>query len=164
MRARRIAWMTAAKLVVTLALMLPANRGEPVEYRTLAELPGLSPGSPVTLAGQPIGQVVRSERRGDTTVLRIRFRRGVERLPGSRIVQLRRMGLDGSEVVALEMRRAPRGTSRSFARGGLLHVRPPDLEYRPDPRPDWYAPPQPPVHRLIPPAPPARLSPRFVST
>jgi ABC-type transporter Mla subunit MlaD len=150
MRARRIAWMTAAKLVVTLALMLPTNRGGQVEYRASAALAGLEPGAAVVLAGALIGHVSEVSRRGDTTVLRVRFQRGVERLPGSRVVQLRRFGLQGP--LALEMRPAPRGTW-SFARGGLLHVRPwePPAPNRANPPAGWDAPPEPaPVLRLIP--------------
>jgi hypothetical protein len=158
--------MAAAKLLITLALMLPTNRSSPVEYRTLTELPGLAPGSPVTLGGQPIGRIVTSERRGDTTVLRVRFNRGADRLPGSRIVRLLRIGLPGSDVVALDMRPEPRRTTPSFARGGVLHVqrlRPRDPP-RADPGPRLATPPgPPPILRLIPLAPPVPRGP-FVST
>jgi ABC-type transporter Mla subunit MlaD len=145
MRVRRIAWMTAAKLAVALALMPPTTRGGPVEYRASAPLPGLERGAPVVLAGMLIGHVSHVGRRGDATVLHVRFQRGVERLPGSRIVQVRPFGLQGA--VALEMLPAPRG-SWSFERGGLLLVR------------RWEEPPpEPPsMPRWIPHATPARRS------
>jgi hypothetical protein len=158
--------MTAAKVLVTLALMPAPGRSGPVEYRTLAELPGLAPGSPVTLAGQRIGRIVRSERRGDTTVLRVRFNRGADRLPGSRIVRLRRIGLAGSDVIALDMWCGERRMTPSFARGGVLHVQPSlrPRSLREDPRPRLDTPPPPPpILRLIPLAPRAPRGP-FVST
>jgi len=127
-RRNRIAWALGAKAVVALALTLPASVRRPaVEYRALAALPGLKPGAPVTLAGQLIGNVVSMRRRGDTTVLRVRFVRGAERLPGSRTVYLRRLGFE-PEVTVLEMRVEARSErpphSRSFALGGWLRVLP----------------------------------------
>jgi hypothetical protein len=130
MRVRRIAWMTAAKLAVALALMPPTTRGGPVEYRASAPLPGLEPEAPVVLAGMLIGHVSLVSRRSDATVVHVRFQPPVERLPVSRIVQLRPFGLQGA--VALEMLPAPCGTIWSFERGGLLHVR------------RWEEPPEPP--------------------
>jgi hypothetical protein len=144
MRVRRIAWMTAAKVAVTLALMPPTNRGGPVEYRTSAPLPGLEPGAPVVLAGTLIGYISHIARHGDATVLHVRFERGAERLPGSRIVQLRPLGLQGA--IALEMLPAPRGTTWPFVRGGLLHVRPwslPDPTAADAPAAGWDEPPEP---------------------
>jgi hypothetical protein len=108
-----------------LAVTLAANlRRDAVEYRALASLSGLEPGADVTLAGQAIGRVVAVKRHGDTTALRVRFNRGAERLPGSRTVCLRVMGLD--QRIVLEMHADPPTVrakfSRSFAIGGWLEV------------------------------------------
>jgi len=129
-RHSRIASVLAAKAVTALALALPTSLRRPtVEYRALSSLPGLEPGAPVTLAGQLIGEVISTDRRGDTTVLRVRFVRGAERLPGGRGVRLRRLGY-APDVMALEIRIESRSErprhERSFALGGWLEVLPSD--------------------------------------
>jgi hypothetical protein len=114
--------MVATKVAFTLAVMLPSKPRNAVEYRVLSALSGVRAGTPVTLAGQLIGQVVATNRRGDTTFLYVRFNRGAKRLSGSRLVALRRMGL--GQDVAFEILRAPRRGRDSFARGGWLQVLP----------------------------------------
>jgi ABC-type transporter Mla subunit MlaD len=136
MRVRRIALMMVAKFAVALALMPPTTRDGAVEYRTSVPLPGLEPGAPVVLAGVLIGHVSQVSRRGDATVLHLRFTRDAKQLPGSRVVRLRPFGLEGA--VALEMLMGPDGTTRSFERGGLLDVRPWEPEPpKPPSMPHW---------------------------
>jgi len=172
-RRNRLAWLIGTKAALALALALPGSlRREAAEYRALAPLPGLQPGAPVTLAGQLIGEVVGLERHGDTTALRVRFVRGAERLPGSRIIRLRRVTRTvrvgqtrlASEVTALEIRMAMRHarpeSSRSFARGGWLEVLPsdgPDELFADPPSPSRMTP-LPPRYAMpvLPWAPPAR--------
>jgi hypothetical protein len=115
--------MVATKIAFMLAVTLPLKPRNAVEYRVLSALSGVGAGTPVTLAGVQIGQVVAASRRGDTTFLQVRFNRGAERLPGSRSVTLRRMEL--GEEAALEILLAPRRARGSFARGGWLRVLPP---------------------------------------
>jgi hypothetical protein len=134
MRVRRIALMMVAKLAVAVALMRPTARRGSVEYLAPVPLPGLQPEAPVVLLGMLIGHVSHLTRRGDTTVLRLRFQPGVDDLPGSLTVQLRPFGLE--DRVALEMLPMPRDKGRSFVRGGLLEVRlweepPPELSRMP---------------------------------
>jgi hypothetical protein len=131
MSRRRFVWMVATKVAFTLAVMLPSKPRNAVEYRVLSALSGVRAGTPVILAGQLIGEVVATNRRGDTTFLHVRFNRGAERLSGSRSVALWRMGL--AQDVALEILLAPRRDRGSFARGGWLRVLPPVLEERPWP-------------------------------
>jgi ABC-type transporter Mla subunit MlaD len=131
MRGKRLGLMAGTKLVLGLALMLPAKCRGPVEYRALAALPDVKPGTSVTLAGMLIGRVVTTNRHGDTTVLRIWFDRGAERLPGSDTVQLRRMGLEGELALEMQLTMRP---AKPFARGGLLHVLPP---WEPMNDPEW---------------------------
>jgi hypothetical protein len=126
--------------------------------RVLAPFPGLEPGALVTLGGVLVGRVASKTERGDTTFLGVRFNRGVGRLPGSHVVRLRRLGLNGE--VALEIRPDRRGGTGSFVRGGLVRVLPADppspSEWPPMATPR--GPPQsPPIFQLLPPAPLHRL-------
>jgi hypothetical protein len=162
MNRRKLTWMVATKVAFTIAVMLPLDPRRAVEYRSLATLSGVGAGTPVTFAGQLIGQVVATSRRGDTTILHVRFNRGAERLPGSRSVALRRMGL--GQDVAIEILFGPRRSRESFARGGWLRVRPPVPPPPVDPgvaRLLPLPPQQSPSHRLIPlaPIPPPRWAP-----
>jgi hypothetical protein len=122
MKRRKIAWMVGIKVVLTLAMTLRLNSHGPVEYWALAPLPGLKAGAPVVVYGQVIGQVTAKEGRGDTTVLKVRFNRDARRLPASRVVQLRRMGL--GDAVFLEMHPGGRRDNDAFTRGGWLRVLP----------------------------------------
>jgi hypothetical protein len=127
----RLAWLLATKAAIALALAFPTIfHRKAAEYRALVPLPGLRPGTPVTLAGQRIGTVVAANRRGDTTALRVRFVRGAERLPGSRAVRLRRLGFAGTLVLEIRIANVPTSPrhARSFALGGWLHVLPSDSE------------------------------------
>jgi hypothetical protein len=162
MSRRKLAWMAATKVAFTVALMLPARGRDTVEYRTLSALSGVRAGTPVVLSGLVIGHVAAKNRGGDTTVLRVRFDRGAEQLPGSRLVGVRWMGL--GQDVALEIQPGPRRGVESFARGGWLQVIPLAPFAFPQPevaRTRALRPEEPPWRPLIPttPAAPRRLPP-----
>jgi hypothetical protein len=150
--------MVGTKVALTLALTVPLDSRGPPEYWALAPLPGLEPGAPVTLGGVLVGRVMSKTGRGDTTFLGVHFNRGVDRLAGSHVVRLQRLGPDGE--VALEIRPDRHGGTGSFARGGLLRVLPADPPFpggeRPMAAPRGLLEP-PPIFQLLPPAPPHRL-------
>jgi hypothetical protein len=157
MKRNRIAWMVGTKVALTLALTVPLDWRGPPEYWALAPFPGLEPGALVTLGGVLVGRVTSKTERGDTTFLGVRFSRGVDRLPGSRVVRLQRLGPNGE--VALEIRPDRQGGTRSFARGGFVRVLPADPPFPSEwplmaaPR-GLLEPPQ--ILQLLPPAPPHR--------
>jgi hypothetical protein len=141
-RRRRFVWTLAAKAAFTLVFTLPRDPADlrgAVDYQSLSTPPAVRSGMPVMLSGQLVGYVVATPRRGDTTVIRVRFDRRARPLPGGRVAALRRIGL-GEDDVALEFRPTPRRGWECFARRDWLRVLPapprPDLQpelRRPDP-------------------------------
>jgi hypothetical protein len=154
------------KVALTIALAVPLKYSGPVEYWALTTMPGLRPGSPVALYGQVIGRVVATTWRGDTTFIRVRFKRDAHRLPGSRVVQLRLVGFGKNEQMALEIRPNERSPFEPYTLGGKLHVLPGDLHPYPLP---WYRPPSmtvpppPAVRQFIPVVPPPARRPPLLS-
>ncbi len=150
--------MMGTKVALTLALTVPLDARGPPQYWALSPLPGLEPGAQVTLGGVLVGRVISKAERGDTTSIRVRFNRGVDRLPGSHVVRLQRLGPNGE--VALEIRPDRHGGTGSFARGGLLRVLPAAPPFQrgeaPVVTPRGLLEP-PPIFQLLPPAPPHRL-------
>jgi hypothetical protein len=165
MNRKKLVWIVGTKVALTLGLTFPLNCRGSVEYWALTRMPGLRSGSPVALYGEIIGRVVATDWRGDTTFIRVRFKRNAHRLPGSRVVQVRWMGFGKKEQMALEIRPNEHPRFESYTLGGKLHVLPGDL----DPHPlRWDRPPgmmvPPPVFReSIPVVPPPSRRPPLLS-
>jgi hypothetical protein len=166
MTLKKLVWIVGTKVALTFVLTFPLNCRGSVEYWALTTMPGLRPGSPVALYGEIIGRVVATDWRGDTTFIRVRFKRNAHRLPGSRVVQVRLTGFGKKEQMALEIRPNEHARFESYTLGGKLHVLPGDLHPYPlrrEPPPSMMLPPPPAFREFIPVVPPPSRRPPLLS-